>query len=97
YHLLLAGASWMAEYGDPDNTDDWAFISQYSPYQNTDADGSYPPILIAPSTTTRTSRAATAVRPTTRRSRSSRPSPTRSCGISWPGDVRRSPSWATIR
>ena len=28
YHLLLAGASWMAEYGDPDDPDDWAFISQ---------------------------------------------------------------------
>ena len=34
YHLLLAGASWVAEYGDPDNPDDWAFISEYSPYQN---------------------------------------------------------------
>jgi prolyl oligopeptidase len=33
YHLLLAGASWMEEYGDPD-TDDWAFISRFSPYQN---------------------------------------------------------------
>ena len=33
YHLLLAGASWMAEYGDPDNPDDWEFISKYSPYQ----------------------------------------------------------------
>ena len=28
YHLLLAGASWMAEYGDPDDPDDWAFISR---------------------------------------------------------------------
>jgi prolyl oligopeptidase len=34
YHRLLAGASWMAEYGDPDLPDDWAFISKYSPYQN---------------------------------------------------------------
>jgi prolyl oligopeptidase len=34
YHRLLAGASWMAEYGDPDQPDDWAFISRYSPYQN---------------------------------------------------------------
>lgn len=50
FHLLLAGASWMAEYGDPDNADEWSFISQYSPYQNIDADGSYPPILIATST-----------------------------------------------
>ena len=28
YHLLLAGASWVAEYGDPDNPDDWAFMSR---------------------------------------------------------------------
>ena len=34
YHLLLAGASWMAEYGDPDEPDDWAYPAQYSPYQN---------------------------------------------------------------
>ncbi|WP_239656367.1 prolyl oligopeptidase family serine peptidase [Mycobacterium riyadhense] len=50
YHLLLAGASWMAEYGDPDNPDDWAFISEYSPYQNISADRRYPPILITTST-----------------------------------------------
>ncbi|RVW01410.1 prolyl oligopeptidase family serine peptidase [Rhodococcus xishaensis] len=50
YHLLLAGASWMAEYGDPDDPDDWAFISEYSPYQNTRATALYPPILIATST-----------------------------------------------
>lgn len=34
YHTLLAGASWMAEYGDPDQPDEWAYISKYSPYQN---------------------------------------------------------------
>jgi len=34
YHKLLAGASWMAEYGDPDDPAHWAYISQYSPYQN---------------------------------------------------------------
>ncbi|MFE3290784.1 prolyl oligopeptidase family protein [Rhodococcus sp. NPDC059234] len=50
YHLLLAGASWMAEYGDPDDPDEWAFISRYSPYQNTDPDRAYPPVLIATST-----------------------------------------------
>ena len=48
YHLLLAGASWMAEYGDPDNPDDWEFLSEYSPYQNADADATYPPILSPP-------------------------------------------------
>jgi prolyl oligopeptidase len=50
YHLLLAGASWMAEYGDPDNPDDWAFISEYSPYQNVSADRRYPPVLFTTST-----------------------------------------------
>ena len=34
YHKLLAGASWMAEYGDPDDPTQWATISKYSPYQN---------------------------------------------------------------
>ncbi|MEE2035169.1 prolyl oligopeptidase family serine peptidase [Rhodococcus chondri] len=50
YHLLLAGASWMAEYGDPDNPAEWEFLSKYSPYQNTDPDAAYPPILITTST-----------------------------------------------
>ena len=50
FHLLLAGASWVAEYGDPDNPDDWAFISEYSPYQNISADRRYPPVLITTST-----------------------------------------------
>ncbi|MBY4129584.1 S9 family peptidase [Rhodococcus fascians] len=52
YHLLLAGASWVAEYGDPDDPDEWEFISQYSPYQNVmaAAERRYPPILIATST-----------------------------------------------
>jgi prolyl oligopeptidase len=50
YHLLLAGASWMAEYGDPDNPDDWAFISEYSPYQNVAPGRPYPPVLMVTST-----------------------------------------------
>ncbi|WP_082959312.1 prolyl oligopeptidase family serine peptidase [Mycobacterium mantenii] len=50
YHLLLAGASWMAEYGDPDNPKDWAFISEYSPYQNVSATRHYPPVLMTTST-----------------------------------------------
>jgi prolyl oligopeptidase len=50
YHLLLAGASWMAEYGDPDDPDDWKFISEYSPYQNISTTRSYPPVLMTTST-----------------------------------------------
>ena len=34
YHKLLAGASWIDEYGDPDKPADWTFMSKYSPYQN---------------------------------------------------------------
>ena len=34
YHRLLAGASWMAEYGNPDRVEDWGWISRYSPYHN---------------------------------------------------------------
>ncbi|AGB20957.1 serine protease, S9A family peptidase [Mycobacterium sp. JS623] len=50
FHLLLAGASWVAEYGDPDDPDDWEFISKYSPYQNISTDRRYPPVLITTST-----------------------------------------------
>jgi prolyl oligopeptidase len=50
YHLLLAGASWVAEYGDPDNPDDWEFISEYSPYQNISTTRDYPPVLLTTST-----------------------------------------------
>jgi prolyl oligopeptidase len=50
YHLLLAGASWMAEYGDPDDPADWEFISEYSPYQNISTTRRYPPVLMTTST-----------------------------------------------
>jgi len=50
YNHLLAGASWMDEYGDPDKADEWAYISKYSPYQNVRKDKTYPPILITTST-----------------------------------------------
>ena len=54
YHTLLAGASWMAEYGNPDIPEEWAYISQYSPYQNVHADVEYPRPFIF--TTTRDDR-----------------------------------------
>lgn len=50
FHLLLAGASWMAEYGDPDNPEEWDFLQNYSPYHNVKRNQSYPPILITTST-----------------------------------------------
>jgi prolyl oligopeptidase len=45
YHKLLAGASWMAEYGNPDIPEQRAFIEKYSPYQNIDPDKKYPEIF----------------------------------------------------
>ncbi len=50
YHKLLAGASWMEEYGDPEKAEDWAVLAKYSPYQNVKADVKYPPVLFTTST-----------------------------------------------
>jgi hypothetical protein len=50
YHLLLAGASWMAEYGNPDEPADWAYISRYSPYQNLSTEAEYPVAFFTTST-----------------------------------------------
>jgi prolyl oligopeptidase len=46
YHLLLSGASWIAEFGNPDEPADWEFIKQYSPYHSVNAERHYPPVLI---------------------------------------------------
>lgn len=50
YNKLLAGASWMGEYGNPDKPEDWAYISRYSPYQNVRPNRHYPPIFFYSST-----------------------------------------------
>jgi prolyl oligopeptidase len=42
YSHLLAGASWIDEYGDPEKPADWAFMSKYSPYQNVKKGVRYP-------------------------------------------------------
>lgn len=49
YSHLLAGASWMAEYGNPD-TSDWEFIKTFSPYHLFDPNKRYPPVLFTTST-----------------------------------------------
>jgi len=54
YHRLLAGASWMAEYGNPDIPEQRAWIEKYSPYQNVRPGQHYPRPLIT--TTTRDDR-----------------------------------------
>lgn len=50
YHKLLAGASWMGEYGNPDVPEEWAYLKNYSPYQNVRADVQYPRTLFTTST-----------------------------------------------
>ncbi len=54
YHLLLAGASWMEEYGDPADPGDWEFIRTFSPYHLFDEHREHPPTFIW--TTTRDDR-----------------------------------------
>ncbi len=50
YHKLLAGNSWMAEYGNPDVAAEWSYISQYSPYHNIKTGVKYPRMLFTTST-----------------------------------------------
>ncbi|KTS09402.1 peptidase S9 [Methylobacterium radiotolerans] len=49
YTKLLAGASWIGEYGDPDDPQDWTFLSKISAYHAAEAGRPYPPILLATS------------------------------------------------
>jgi prolyl oligopeptidase len=50
YSHLLAGASWVAEYGDPDKPEEWEFIRTFSPYHNLKKGAAYPPVLFTTST-----------------------------------------------
>ena len=50
YSRLLAGASWMGEYGDPDDPAEWAFIEGFSPYHQLKPGVRYPPTLFMTST-----------------------------------------------
>ena len=50
YNHMLAGASWMGEFGNPDVPAEWAYLSRYSPYQNARDDAKYPRVLITTST-----------------------------------------------
>ena len=45
YNKLLAGASWMGEYGNPDVPSDWAFMRAWSPYQNLRDVPAYPAVF----------------------------------------------------
>ena len=50
FNKLLAGASWMAEYGNPDKIEQWEYIKKYSPYQNLKPGVKYPRVLFTTST-----------------------------------------------
>jgi prolyl oligopeptidase len=50
YHTLLAGASWMGEYGNPDDPKEWEFIRTFSPYHNLKEGVKYPPTFFMTST-----------------------------------------------
>lgn len=50
YHKLLAGASWIEEYGDPEKAPERAALEKYSPFQNLKADGKYPEPFFTTST-----------------------------------------------
>ncbi|MDH3295219.1 MAG: prolyl oligopeptidase family serine peptidase, partial [Acidimicrobiia bacterium] len=50
YHLLLAGASWMGEYGDPDDPVDGAYLASYSPFHQVTAEVDYPTVFVVTST-----------------------------------------------
>jgi prolyl oligopeptidase len=47
YTKLLAGASWIAEYGDPDKPEEWTWLQTYSAYHAAVPGKKYPPILLA--------------------------------------------------
>ena len=50
YNKLLAGASWMGEYGNPDIPEEWAYLQKYSPYQRVKSGVKYPRTLFTTST-----------------------------------------------
>jgi prolyl oligopeptidase len=50
YTKIGAGASWEAEYGDPDDPKARAWILKYSPYQNVKAGVKYPPVFFVTAT-----------------------------------------------
>lgn len=50
YSHLLAGASWMGEYGDPDKPEEWKYLQTFSPYQLFDPAKTYPPVIFMTST-----------------------------------------------
>lgn len=50
YNRLLAGASWMAEYGNPEIPEEWDYLKRYSAYHNIDPEATFPALLVTTST-----------------------------------------------
>ncbi len=50
FHTLLAGASWMGEYGNPEDPVEGAFLRKISPYHNIDPEADYPEVFFVTST-----------------------------------------------
>ena len=50
FHTMLAGHSWIAEYGNPEDPEQWSFIRRFSPVHLFDPDRSYPPLMLTTST-----------------------------------------------
>jgi prolyl oligopeptidase len=50
YTQIGAGASWIAEYGDPADLKEREWILKYSPYQNVSKDKTYPPVFFITAT-----------------------------------------------
>ena len=50
YNKLLAGSSWMGEYGNPDVPEEWKYIKKYSPYHNLKKGMDYPEVYFGTST-----------------------------------------------
>lgn len=50
YNKLLAGASWMGEYGNPDVPEEWEYLEKYSPYHNLKEGVDYPEVFFYTST-----------------------------------------------
>ena len=50
FNKLLAGASWVEEYGDPDKPEDWEWLQNYSPYHNLNPEKTYPRVFFTTST-----------------------------------------------
>ena len=50
FHTLLAGASWMGEYGNPEDPVEGKFLRSISPYHNIDPKVDYPEVFFITST-----------------------------------------------